>query len=318
MVDDIYWLLAEENGMKSLFFCIDNDPRAIGYGDVPGKMIYCEEKPYGHHSVPYLTQKYGTLYRTVSKSMGGRPVSQDEYSIQNVAKILGYSEASGLQKNISQIRASQISGIFPSARFLSRFTSQAAVSVAEQVAKHYDVSIDELRVSGGSQINGRNIHQQHDLDIVIPVKDEEHAKNIWVAIRDKSTGHLVENGYKSPMRWVCDLDHMVCPFFVCSEKLESPIRSIKELGDYRGEVEITDCRFSILNMPVILTRGDIDFVAFRSRLVRSSLREGEKLAIDGSLVEVTEGSLQGKRGVLITKPFTEVTNLKALMGRWNA
>lgn len=318
MIDDLYWLLAEENGKMSLFFCIDDDPRTIGDGVVPGKMIYCEVKPYGHHSVSYLTQKYGTLYRTVSKIVDDKLVLLDEYSIQDVANNLGYSPAREFQKNISYIRASQVSEVIPSEQFLSRFTSEAATSVAKQVAKHYDVNVDALRVSGGSQVNGRSIHQQHDLDIVIPVEDEEHAKRIWGAIRDRDTGHLVENGFKSPMRWMCDDNHMVCPFFVCGKNLEPPIRNVKELGDYHGVLEITDCRYSILNIPVLLTQGDIDFVAFRSRVARSCINEGEKLEVKGLLVEVIDGSLQGKRGVLITKPFTEVTNLKKLMERWNA
>jgi hypothetical protein len=318
MVDDIYWVLAEENQKKSFFFCIDDDPRTISDGVASGKMIYSEALPYGHYSVPYLTQKYGTLYRAVSKIVNGTLVLNDEHSIQSIAKKFGYSPANGLQRNISYIRASQISEIFPSQRFLSRFTSKIATSVAKQVANHYDVSIDTLRISGGAQLNGRDIHEQHDLDIVIPIKDEEHAKRIWVSIRDKDTGQLVENGFKSPMRWMCDDEHMVCPFFVCGENLESPIRSVKELGDYQGELEIIDCRYSILNMPILLTKGDVDFVAFRSRVARSCLNEGQKLQVKGVIVEVIEGGLQGKRGVLITKPFTEVVNLKALMGRWNA
>lgn len=319
MTDDIYWVIAEENGVKSFFFCIDEDPRTITEGCVTGKMIYTEAEPYGHQSVPYQTREYGTLFRTVRKNVDGMPFLLDEIAIQQVTEDLGYQAASGLQKNISQIKVSQIVDVFSSELFLEKFSSSDAIKFARQVASHYDIDCQALRLSGGALINGKNLYDQHDLDVVIPIVDSEHAKKLWDVMRSKDSGHLIENGFKSPMRWMCDEAHMVCPFFVYGDSMEHPITSVKQIGWYAGNLVVSDSRYSIFNMPILLTTGGgVEFIAFRSRVARACLSEGETLDVDGELVEVIEGELKGKQGVLIAKPFEEVKNLKYLMRRWNA
>lgn len=111
---------------------------------------------------------------------------------------------------------------------------------------------------------------------------------------------------------------MICPFFIYSQTMEIPITEMTICEIIETRVTIKDASLSIFNMPLFKVTGDLDFIAFRSRIARATIIEKTSLNIKAPLVHITKGAWKGKKGVLVTNPFEQVTNLFEALSKWNA
>lgn len=314
--DDIYWIHSQLRNRNFFFFYTEPFFHQTKDG-VPAKLIYSSIKPYGINSIKRNILRR-TMYRVAYRMNDQKITHISDYEIQQAARRFGFFEGKGLHANLSVIQNENISNITPSVQFSERFPCSTGHKAADIIAKEYNISSDDLKLTGGAQLNASDINEQHDLDVVIPVTSYEHAGEIWNKMCFRSDKFVVERGFKSPMRWLLFNNTLiVCPFFIYS-KMEIPIIDMKIGPIVEKNVTITDSRFSFFNMPLFEVNGGPDFVAFRSRIVRSAITENTSLQVKARTVQVTNGNWKGRCGILITDPFREVGNLDQVLRRWNA
>jgi hypothetical protein len=286
--DEIYWIYSSTKNIKNISFhtepYLPHDKNLI-----PSKLIYASSQPYGKSTVMHHCDSKSVMYRVAYKfnNKDIRHVSDKE--IQDVAYTFGLKRASGIHSNLSSIINSDIDKIVPSSKFLDRFTSNRARHVSNSIAKEYGIKTEEIKLTGGAQINGKSIDEQHDLDVIVPVLSNEHAGLIWKEIKSKVKGHVIERGFISPMRWYSPDSSMICPFFIYDKKMDIPILDMKLGETVNTRVTVSDARLSLFNMPLFKVIGDVDFIAFRSRIARATIVENTQLIISAPLILVTKG-----------------------------
>lgn len=314
--DDIFWIHAIHQNNELLFF--HTEPfLPCPNGVIPAKLIYASYKPYGTNSVRQNTVKKKTMYSVAYRLENHKTVHVSDSEIQKSAQSAGFQVGYGAHANLSIVKHDIIVNLFPSIRLLDRFPSDEGYNVSSIVAQEYGINTHDIRLTGGAQINENVIRKQHDLDVIIPIESYEHAERVWRKIRGKSENHIIEHGFKSPMRWYAKNSYMICPFFIYG-KMDIPILDMRLGPIVEKKVVVVDSRLSLFNMPLFEVIGELDFVAFRSRIVRAAISEGMALHVNSYSILVTKGNWKGRKGVLITNPFDQVHNLSHILSKWNA
>ncbi len=315
--DDIYWIFASINNTKCTLF--HTEPYLPSTkAQLPSKLIYASSKPYGKDTVIHDNNSISTKYRVAYKYHNNDIQHVSDREIQDAAYALGLKKSSNIHSNLSDVDISSIEKIIPSIGFLERFPNDEGYLVSKFIAEEYKVASEQIRLTGGAQINKKPLEEQHDLDIIVPISSYEHAGDVWNRIKKKTEGHVVERGFTSPMRWYAENSSMICPFFIYDKKMNMPIVDMTIGEIINIQVEVTDSRLSIFNMPTFKVSGDVDFVTFRSRIARATIVEKTILSISAPLIYITKGEWKGKKGILITDPFKQVTNLTEALSKWDA
>ncbi|AEF98526.1 hypothetical protein [Methylomonas methanica] len=315
--DDIYWIFSSiENTQYISFYTEPYLARTEGF--LPSKLIYTSSKPYQSDTASCELDYYCTMYRVAYKYRNSELIHVSDHEIQNAAFKLGLNKAEDIHSNLSNIKEKDINKIISSESFLKKFSNTVGNKIAISVAHEYKIDPEQIRITGGAQINGKVVESQHDLDVVVPIQSYNHAERVWERIKSKYDGFVIERGFISPMRWLSERESMICPFFIYDKLMEIPIVQMMPSEVIETRVVITDASLSIFNMPLFKVNGDIDFIAFRSRIARATLIEETNLNIKAPLIYISKGAWKGQKGVLITDPFKQISNLSEALSKWNA
>lgn len=201
--DNIYWIYSKKNNIKHISF--HTEPYlAYTDGIIPSKLIYTSSKPYGDDTAIQEDDSDCAMYRVAYKYRDDELAHVSDDEIQSAAYKLGLNKAKGIHSNLSDILISDIERIIPTEAFIKRFSNKMGASVSLSVGKEYSIDPDFIKITGGAQINGKSIENQHDLDVVIPILSYGHAQQVWNRIKSKSDGFVIERGFISPMRWISE------------------------------------------------------------------------------------------------------------------
>ena len=316
-IDDVCWLKVRRKDWVGFFF--ETDPFLVWPGAPrAAKLLYSTQPPYGNSSIRRGGGAYA-LYHVARRRPAGGDIPTTDREMQAVADAAGFPCASFPHSNLSQVQLREIEALSSSVAFSKRFDEPAAREFATEVSRRFEISPPELHLTGGAQIVRGHIEDFHDIDVVIPIWNSTHAKNILVSAR-RSSASVVEHGLVWPLRWRTSKGLLVCPFFVCAETSLLPARGLVPLNDKPETFAVTveDDTLGLLNMPFYVTSGTHEFLALRNRLLRGVITRGDLLIGAGIRALVTEGANAGSEGILLFEPEAQIRNFSEYLERIRA
>ena len=306
MADDVEWVEVRSGADRLRFFSTSpylNKSSTLKHG----RLAYSTSPPFGDSSIAKVG-KHERWFKVIHRMDGDRRTAVSVDTMLAVAATHGFKEGTGLHRNLVEIPVEQISDCIGAPRALTLFP--AGNEIIADVAAHYQVDPMEVRLTGAASAIGERFESVRDLDVVIPVKNEEHATSI--ASREPAHGRFdvpigpnwsaaLGHSYSS-IRWRHRTGMIVCPFFVYAT-LSPPVVETRPTGRRAsGRVRVTEAVHGLFNTHCYVSSGVAPHLMIRSTLARGEVRSGLEIAINCPIHEIVAGDWAGSEVAVVNAP----------------
>ena len=314
MLDDIVWIYGTIGKYEFLFFLTDTYLYKDDIYNAPAKLIYSTCKPFrkGNISKYFLGKKW---YSVVNRKINNNIIFLTDKEIQKIARIKYNIESANLfDANLSKINSCDNLRLIWSIPFISRFNSNIALKVCNEIASFYQVDINEIKITGGSLISCNNFEDTHDLDIIIKIDTLKQLEFLSELHIPHYSSQVIEYGVRWPLRWrTKNNNKIVCPFFIYGD-IKEQIYTVNPLKNKISEnIKINNDLFGIFNMPIYSIDASVKYLIIRNRIVRDLIKNNFTFRIFAPLYKVTSGMLKNQIVAVITNPWVQIENFSSLI-----
>lgn len=309
--DDILWAECNVGPVRLKFFVIS--PYLAANQGVHGRLVYSTEPPFGVDSIGRVSNGT-TWYKVIHRNGEGRRISVPYADVLSFARKQGFQDALGVHRQLSMIPSAAIGSLEPSPSAVERY-GDCAEELLQDIARFYDVGIEELRLTGSAAALDLPFDALDDLDVVVPVHDEEHLRRIALEPRPRGMGPVplgpsVALGLRrawAALRWRHPRGMIVCPFFTFG-RLRPPAIDVRETGTrVRGRIRITSAIYGSFNTQFYECSGAMTRLMICSTFGRGETRAGSEFDVDCPVYEVLTGAWSGAHVAVANSPYLGLT-----------
>lgn len=310
--DDILWAECNVGSVRLKFFVM-SPYLCANQGRMHGRLVYSTERPFGIDSIGRVRDGT-TWYKVIHRNLEGRRLSVAYAEVLSIARKYGFDDATGVHRQLSSIPAATVASLQPSPSAVDRY-GDCAEELLQDIARFYAVGIEELRLTGSAAALDLPFHALDDLDVIVPIRDEEHLRRIAAEPRPRSAcpvplGPSVASAMGrawAALRWRHSSDIIVCPFFTFGA-LRPPAIDVRETGGRaRGRVRITSAAYGSFNTQFYECTGATTRLMICSTFGRGETRTGAELVLDCPIYEVLTGAWNGAHVAVANSPYLGLT-----------
>ncbi len=282
-----------------------------------GKLMYTTQPVFGKKSL-FIRKSEKVFFKAAYRYMNNNTIIPlTDSQLQTIGINLGLIKGTFLDRLLCGPPSEVETEIMLAPRLIDYYNINDIAWLLDIICSAYNITSNDLLLTGSLHLFPRPLENVHDIDIVIPVDSLHHLNLINKYYLSSEINLVSEYNYIWPLRWYNDSGQIICPFFIY-RGLSPPVLKIRPLGkNISGRVRIVDTRFSIFNMPIVETKSLVDLLIFRSTLLRGMLKKGQFIDIDCPLCVVEEGIYSGAMVGLITDPFMEIININQILNEWH-